>query len=45
VAIVREVAGDGDGVEQLVGAEGGFFVAEVEVGVGDGSGAAGTDEG
>jgi len=45
MAILREVARDGDGVEQLVGVEGGLFVAEVEVGVGDCSGAAGTDEG
>jgi len=45
VAVVGEVAGEGDGVEEFVGAEGGFFVAEVEVGVGDCSGAAGADEG
>ena len=35
VLVAGEVAGDGDAVEELVGAEGGLLVAEVEVGVGD----------
>ena len=39
LAVAGEGARDGDGVEELVGTECGLFVAEVEVGVGDGAGA------
>ena len=39
VVVVGEGSGEGDGVEEFVGTEGGFFVGEVEVCVGDFSGA------